>query len=108
MKQELNQWKLKHTEANKREKGISLQLQDELKNKATLLEKSNYLSEQLKEQELIFLQKKEQLSKAQDEALAEAELTIIVKNKAKKYKILKNEFDAQEKSFHRLNLHYKE
>ena len=108
LRQDLSQWQLKHMEASQREKGISLQLQDELKIKATLLETSNSLSDQLRDQELIFLREKENLSKARDEALKAAELMDVQRNRAEQYEILKREFDDQEREFHKLHEKYKE
>jgi hypothetical protein len=45
VKQEVDQWTLKHTEANQQKKGIFLQLQNELKNKVSLVKNNNYFND---------------------------------------------------------------
>jgi hypothetical protein len=108
LKKDLENMKLQQVEATQREKGISLQLQQELKMSATMTENNNYLHEQMKQQELTFQLAKEQLSKENEELKYQLGDLDSLKEKASQYDILNLDYVDQQRQFYALGQRYTE
>jgi hypothetical protein len=107
-KKEIDNLKVSQNEASQRKKGISMQLQKELKQNAHLIDNNNNLQKQLKQQEATFQQERDNWSRERVVALARSEEIDILKQRAQQYDTLRLEYDTHVNHFHRLNVKYKE